>query len=149
MRAVIQRVGRASVSIGGDVVGRIDAGLLVYLGVGRGDADADADYIAQKVRHLRVFQDENGRMNRDVVEAGGAVLVISNFTLYGDARKGRRPDYTSAADPERAADLYDKACQSIRGLGVRVETGRFRETMHVEAVNDGPINVLLDSKRAF
>lgn len=135
--------------VGEDVAGRIDAGLLVYVGIAREDGEADVEYVAHKIRHLRIFPDADGRMNRDVIEASGAALVISNFSLLGDARKGRRPDYTGAASPERALELFEQVCMRLRTLGVRVETGRFREMMLVTSVNDGPINVLIDSGRAF
>lgn len=149
MRAVVQRVDCARVLVAGEQVGHIEAGLLVYLGVAAVDGEADAEAMAHKIRYLRVFTDETGRMTRDVVERGGSVLVVSNFTLLGDARKGRRPDLAAAAAPDAAAALYERVCDRLRALDVRVETGRFREMMRVEAVNDGPINVLIDSKKAF
>ena len=114
-----------------------------------GDDETDATYVAEKIRHLRVFQDAAGKMNLDVAVAGGAVMVVSNFTLLGDARKGRRPAFTAAADPMIANDLYEKVCERLREAGLEVRTGRFRETMAVEAVNDGPINILVDSRRQF
>lgn len=149
MRAVVQRVRRARVIVGDEVVGEIGAGLLVYVAVSRHDNESDVDYLARKVRHLRVFTDEAGKMNLDVVEGGGAVLVVSNFSLLGDARKGRRPAYSEAADPDTAAGFYHRLCEKLRTLGLTVETGRFREMMSVEATNDGPINVLLDSGRSL
>ncbi|MFQ5411865.1 MAG: D-aminoacyl-tRNA deacylase [Phycisphaerae bacterium] len=149
MRAVVQRVGRASVTIAGEVIARIDAGVLVYLGVARDDHEEDATYLANKIRHLRVFRDAEGKMNLDVAEAGGCVLVVSNFTLLGDARKGRRPAYTAAAEPAAANTLYEVFCERLRQAGLTVRTGRFRESMLVQAVNDGPINILLDSGKRF
>lgn len=147
MRAVIQRVARASVTVDEAVVGRIDAGLLAYLGVGAHDDEADLDYMARKIRYLRIFQDDAGRMNRDVVEAGGAVLVVSNFTLYADVRKGRRPAFADAAAPERALELYEQFCTRLQALGPKVERGRFRAAMAVEALNVGPVNILVDSRQ--
>ena len=149
MRAVVQRVLSAGVSVDGEAVGRIGRGLLVYLGVSRDDGQVDAEWMAHKIRHLRVFPDDAGKMNRDVAEVGGQLLVVSNFTLMGDARKGRRPEYTAAAEPAAANDLYEKTCELMAGQGLSVAKGRFREMMKVESVNDGPINVLLDSRRAF
>lgn len=149
MRAVIQRVRRASITVGEEVVGRIERGLLVYVGVAKGDDEHDLDYLANKVRFMRIFRDEQGKLNRDVVQAEGAVLVVSNFTLLGDLRKGRRPAFTASADPETASGLYEELCGRLRSLGLEVQTGRFREMMEVEATNDGPINVLIDSKRLF
>lgn len=145
MRALIQRVAGASVTIDEQVVGRIGAGLLVYLGVAEADGDADLEYIASKTRHVRVFPDDQGRMNLDVAQAGGAVLVVSNFTLLADVRKGRRPAFVRAAPPERANALYERLCERLRALGLEVRTGRFRERMRVEAINEGPVNLLVDS----
>ncbi|MBK8269777.1 MAG: D-tyrosyl-tRNA(Tyr) deacylase [Planctomycetes bacterium] len=147
MRAIVQRVSRASVSIDGATVGQIDRGLLVYVGVGHGDGNDDVAYIAGKIRHLRIFEDEAGKMNLDVVDVGGRVLLISNFTLYGDARKGRRPAFIEAAAPDVAVRLYEDVCEQVRNLGVDVETGRFQQTMAVESINDGPINLLIDSRK--
>jgi D-tyrosyl-tRNA(Tyr) deacylase len=147
MRAIVQRVSRAEVRIDGGGVGRIERGLLVYVGVADGDEPEDVDYIAEKVRHLRVFSDADGKMNLDVSQAGGAVLVVSNFTLLADARKGRRPDFTAAAAAAMAQALYDLLCERLIQLGLTVQRGRFQTMMSVEAVNDGPINILLDSKR--
>ena len=149
MRAVIQRVRRAGVTVGDEVVGRIDRGLLVYLGVAEGDGEQDLKYIADKVRYIRIFRDDQGKLNRDVVQAEGAVLVVSNFTLLGDVRKGRRPAFTASAAPDAANELYERLCTHLRSFDLEVRTGRFREMMAVEAVNDGPINVLVDSKRLF
>lgn len=159
MRAIIQRVYQAEVSVvtepaddrsaGSELAGKIERGLLVYLGVGHDDGPEDLDYVANKIRHLRVFHDHAGKMNLDVVEAGGHVLVVSNFTLLGDARKGRRPAFTAAAEPDTARKLYEQLCDRLREFGLDVQTGRFRQTMAVRAVNDGPINILIDSKRQF
>jgi len=149
MRAVVQRVSRASVKVGGDVTGQIADGLLVLLGVERSDVAADADYLADKIVGLRIFEDDAGKMNRCVVEAGGAVLAVSQFTLFGDVRKGKRPSFDEAARPERARELYDYFVERVRGLGLRCETGRFQEVMEVELVNQGPVTVLLDSKKLF
>jgi D-tyrosyl-tRNA(Tyr) deacylase len=149
MRAVVQRVSEASVRIEGRLVGEIGPGLLVLLGVGRGDGEADADYLAGKVVHLRVFPDEGGQMNRSLLETGGSVLVVSQFTLYGDVRQGRRPGYSSAAPPEEANRLYEHFVALLRGLGPRVETGVFQAMMDVTLVNHGPVTLLLDSSRRF
>ncbi|MCL6516523.1 D-aminoacyl-tRNA deacylase [Alicyclobacillus sp.] len=149
MRAVVQRSGPASVRVDGEVVGRVPFGLVVLLGVRTGDTAEDARYLADKVAHLRVFPDETGKMNRDVREAGGAVLSISQFTLYGDVRKGRRPNYMEAARPEEAEALYEQFNAHLREYGLRVETGRFGAMMEVSLVNDGPVTILLDSQRLF
>ncbi len=149
MRAVIQRVSRASVTVRGEIVGQIGRGLLVLLGVGLGDTEADAAYLAEKVCGLRIFEDEQGKMNRSVQDVGGSVLAVSQFTLYGDARKGKRPSFDAAARPERARALYELFVERIRAAGLRCETGRFQEMMQVELVNDGPVTILLDSGRAF
>lgn len=149
MRAVVQRVSRAQVSVGNEVVGKINAGLLVLLGVARDDTPADAEYLAAKVVGLRIFEDEDGKMNRSVVETGGAVLAVSQFTLYGDVRKGKRPSFDDAASPEPANKLYEHFVRKVRETGVKCETGRFQAMMQVELVNDGPVTILLDSKRTF
>ena len=149
MRAVIQRVSRAQVSVGEEIVGKIGAGLLVLLGVAKTDTAADADYLAGKVVGLRIFEDENGKMNRSLLGTGGAVLAVSQFTLYGDVRKGRRPSFDEAASPELASELYEHFVRKIRDAGVVCETGRFQAMMQVELVNDGPVTILLDSQRAF
>ena len=149
MRAVVQRVSRAQVSVGEEVVGKIDAGLLVLLGVSKDDSSVDAEYLATKVVGLRIFEDENGKMNRSVVEMGGAVLAVSQFTLYGDVRKGKRPSFDDVAPPQVANQLYEDFVQKVRDAGVRCETGRFQAMMQVELVNDGPVTILLDSKRTF
>ena len=149
MRAVVQRVSRAQVSVGEEVVGKIDAGLLVLLGVAKDDTPGDTEYLAAKVVGLRIFEDENGKMNRSVVETGGSVLAVSQFTLYGEARKGKRPSFDEAAPPQLANELYEFFVQKVREAGVNCETGRFQAMMQVELVNDGPVTILLDSKRAF
>jgi len=149
LRAVLQRVSRAQVSVGKEIVGRIGAGLLVLLGVGKADTPADADYLAAKITGLRIFEDENGKMNRSLVETHGAVLAVSQFTLYGDVRKGKRPSFDEAAAPQLANELYEYFVRKIRDAGITCETGRFQAMMQVELVNDGPVTILLDSKRAL
>lgn len=149
MRAVLQRVTRASVRVGGETVGEIGRGLVVLLGVARDDAEADARYLVEKVTQLRVFEDAEGRMNLSLAEAGGALLVVSQFTLYGDVRRGRRPSWSEAAPPERAEPLYELFVGEARRAGARVETGSFRRMMEVELVNDGPVTILLDSRKLF
>lgn len=149
MRAVIQRVSRAQVSVGEEVVGKIGPGLLVLLGVGKTDTQADADYLAGKILGLRIFEDENGKMNLSLAETRGSVLAVSQFTLYGDVRKGKRPSFDEAAPPQPARELYDYFVSKIREAGFVCETGRFQAMMQVELVNDGPVTILLDSKRAF
>ena len=149
MRAVVQRVARAAVRVGGEVVGSVERGLLVLVGVAAGDGEEEARWMADKVAALRIFEDEAGKMNRDVAESGGAVLVVSQFTLLGDARKGNRPSFTGAAPPEVANALYERVCALLRAKGLRVATGVFRAEMQVELVNDGPVTILLDSTRLF
>lgn len=149
MRAVVQRVGTASVDVDGASVACIGRGLLVLVGVGCDDGPADVQYIAGKVRDLRVFEDESGKMNLAVAEAGGAVLVVSQFTLYGDARKGRRPSFDEAARPDVARALYEDVARVLRESGLPVQTGVFQATMQVRLVNDGPVTILLDSRRTF
>jgi len=149
MRAVVQRVKRARVIVTGEVVGEIGPGLLVLAGVGQNDTEADADYLADKIAGLRIFDDEAGRMNRAVGEIGGAVLVVSQFTLYGDVRRGKRPSFDAAARPEQARRLYEYFVDKLRAAGLRCETGRFQEMMEVELVNDGPVTILLDSEKTF
>jgi D-aminoacyl-tRNA deacylase len=149
MRAVLQRVTRASVRVGGETVGDIGAGLVVLLGVARDDAEEDARYLVEKVLNLRVFDDAEGRMNLSVAERGGALLVVSQFTLYGDVRRGRRPSWFEAAPPELAETLYEFFVAEARASGARVETGSFRRMMEVELVNDGPVTILLDSRKLF
>ena len=140
---------RARVVVAGEVVGEIGPGLLVLLGVGRNDSPADADYLAEKIAGLRIFEDADGKMNRAVGESGGAVLAVSQFTLYGDVRRGKRPSFDAAARPEQARSLCERFVQSMRGAGLRCETGRFQEMMQVELVNEGPVTILLDSKKVF
>ena len=149
MRAVLQRVTRASVKVGGETVGEIGAGLVVLLGVARDDAEADALYLVEKVLNLRVFEDAEGRMNLSLAEAGGALLVVSQFTLYGDARKGRRPSWFDAASPETAERLYELFMTEASRSVARVAKGVFRSMMEVELVNDGPVTILLDSRKLF
>jgi D-tyrosyl-tRNA(Tyr) deacylase len=149
MRAVVQRVSRASVKVGGEVAGEISRGLLVLLGVAREDTPSDADYLAEKIAGLRIFEDDAGKMNRSVAEVGGAVLAVSQFTLFGDVRKGKRPSFDGAARPEIACELYECFVDRIRAFGLQCETGRFQEMMAVELVNDGPVTILLDSKKLF
>ena len=149
MRAVVQRVSRAQVSVNEEIVGKIGRGLLVLLGVTHTDADADAAYLADKVAGLRVFEDEHGKMNLDAGSIGGAILVVSQFTLYGDVRRGKRPSFDAAAPPERARHLYEYFVDRIRAAGLPCQTGRFQEMMQVELVNDGPVTILLDSAKAF
>jgi len=149
MRAVVQRISTGRVTVDDQVMGGIDHGLLVYVGVGKGDGMQDVDYLADKIRHLRIFKDDAGKMNLDVAQAGGEVLVVSNFTLLADVRKGRRPAFTGAAEPQTADRLYEQLCEKLRTQGVAVVTGQFGAMMSVEAANDGPINILLDSRRLF
>src|SRR5581483_6426809 len=149
MRAVLQRVSRAQVSVGREVVGRIGPGLLVLLGVGKSDTRTDAEYLAAKITGLRIFEDENGKMNLSLTDTHGAILAVSQFTLYGDVRKGKRPSFDEAAAPELARELYEYFVSRIRGAGFTCETGRFQAMMEVELVNDGPVTILLDSTRAF
>lgn len=149
MRAQVQRVSRASVTVDDAVVGRIDAGFLAYVGAQSGDTASDAAYIADKLANLRVFLDDAGKMNRSILEAGGAILLVSAFSLLADARQGRRPSFTAAAPPEEATALLLLVEQSLRSAGIRVETGQFRAHMLVESVNDGPICIPLDSRKLF
>jgi D-aminoacyl-tRNA deacylase len=149
MRAVVQRVSRAQVAVNGELVGQIGLGLLVLLGVGRDDAEADAIYLAEKIIGLRVFEDDGGKMNLGLAEVGGSVLAVSQFTLYGDVRKGKRPSFDAAARPEKARELYEVFVERIRAAGVRCETGRFQAEMKVELVNEGPVTILLDSGKGF
>ncbi|HKW24958.1 MAG TPA: D-aminoacyl-tRNA deacylase [Terriglobales bacterium] len=149
MRAVVQRVSRAKVTVNGQITGQIGPGLLVLLGVGQNDAEADADYLAEKIAGLRIFEDAEGKMNRVAGESGGAVLAVSQFTLYGDVRRGKRPSFDAAARPEQARRLYEHFVEKIRAAGLRCETGRFQEMMQVELVNEGPVTILLDSQKTF
>lgn len=145
MRMVVQRVSEACVKVDGETAGSIGKGLLVLLGVARGDAERDADFLAEKTAGLRIFPDDEGKMNRNVTEAGGAVLVVSQFTLYGDVRKGRRPSFDQAAPPEDAKRLYEYFVEALRARGLHVETGVFQAMMQVHLVNDGPVTILCDS----
>jgi D-tyrosyl-tRNA(Tyr) deacylase len=149
MRAVVQRVTRASVKVSGEIVGRIEEGLLVLLGVAQEDTEADADYLADKIVGLRVFEDPDEKMNLAVTEVGGAILAVSQFTLYGDMRRGRRPSFDAAARPEQARRLYEYLVSRIRAAGVRCETGTFQAMMEVELVNNGPVTILIDSTKIF
>ena len=149
MRAVVQRVSRASVVVEERVIGEIGMGLLVLLGVHKNDAEADADYLAEKIAGLRVFEDSDGKMNRSVVDVGGAVLAVSQVTLYGDVRRGKRPSFDDAARPERARELYEYFVLKIRQNGLRCETGQFQAMMSVSVENDGPVTVLVDSSKLF
>jgi D-aminoacyl-tRNA deacylase len=150
MRAVIQRVASARVRVGERIIGEIARGLLVLLGVGKGDTPNDVQYIAGKIRDLRVFENDAGKpMDRSVTEIGGAVLVVSQFTLYGDVRKGRRPSFDDAAPPAEARELYEALVRELQTAHVPVSTGEFQAMMHVELVNDGPVTVLVDSRRQF
>jgi D-tyrosyl-tRNA(Tyr) deacylase len=149
MRAVVQRVKSARVDVGGKTVGEIGKGLLVFLGVGREDSEKDSEYLANKIAHLRIFSDEKGLMNLSVMESGGAALVVSQFTLWADCIKGRRPSFTRAALPERAKDLYEQFILSLRSMGLRVASGVFQEMMEVHLVNDGPVTILLNSEKTF
>jgi D-tyrosyl-tRNA(Tyr) deacylase len=149
MRVVVQRVSRAAVLADGEAVGRIDEGLLIYVGVETDDGESDAQYVADKVRHLRIFPDDKHLMNRDVSQAGGAVLAVSAFTTAADARKGRRPSFDRAATSEEADALYGRVCQLLEEAGLTVARGRFGAMMEVESINAGPVCILLDSKRVF
>lgn len=149
MRAVVQRVTKAGVTADGQVTGSIDAGILLLLGVGREDGQQDIEYLADKVINLRIFEDENGKMNKSLLDVGGSLLVVSQFTLYGDCRKGKRPSYDRAERPENAVEQYNKFVEACRSYGIKVETGKFQAMMLVELVNDGPVTLLLDSRKEF
>lgn len=149
MRAVVQRVSRAQVTVKDEVTGEIGVGLLVLLGVGHEDTESDAVYLAEKIAGLRIFEDDHEKMNRSVQDVGGAVLAVSQFTLYGDVRRGKRPSFDAAAAPEKARQLYEFFIDRIRALGPRCESGRFQETMRVELANEGPVTILLDSAKVF
>ncbi len=149
MRAVVQRVSRARVTVNDFVTGEIGLGLLVLVGVAHEDNETDAEYLAEKIAGLRIFEDEDGKMNRSVIDVGGSVLAVSQFTLYGDVRKGKRPSFDAAALPVEARRLYEMFVARIQALGLRCETGRFQEMMQVELVNEGPVTILLDSKKGF
>ena len=149
MRAVVQRVSRAKVTVDGELVGEIGNGLVVLLGVAREDSESDADYLADKIVALRIFDDDEGRMNRSVADVGGAVLIVSQFTLYGDVRRGLRPSWSDAAPPQVAEPLYDRFVKRTKEQVPDVATGSFRKMMQVELVNDGPVTILLDSPKHF
>ncbi len=149
MRAVLQRVTRASVKVEGETVGAIESGLLVLLGVKGDDTEKDAGYLVEKIAGLRIFDDDEGQMNKSVVDVGGALLVVSQFTLYGDVRRGRRPSWSEAATPERAEPLYEMFVRMARERVGKVEAGSFRRMMQVELVNDGPVTILIDSRKVF
>lgn len=149
MRFVCQRVLEAEVKVNDQSVGKIDRGLLVFLGVGKGDTEVDAQFMSDKLVNLRIFPDEAGKMNRSVRDVGGAILLISNFTLHGDCRKGRRPGFDAAAEPKLAESLYEKVIALIAEQGVPVEKGAFGEYMHITSINDGPVTFLLDSSKLF
>lgn len=149
MRAVVQRASRARVTVNGEITGEIALGLLVLLGVGKEDTRADADYLADKIIGLRIFEDGGGKMNLSVTDIKGAVLAVSQFTLYGDVRRGKRPSFDAAAPPQQARELYEYFVDKIRATGLRCETGRFQEMMQVELANEGPVTILLDSSKAF
>lgn len=149
MRCVVQRCSRASVSVNGETVGQIGRGLMVLCGVAEGDTDADMEYCRAKIAGLRVFEDADEKMNLSLKDVGGEILLVSQFTLLGDARHGRRPSFSGAAAPDEADKLYEKLVNALRDDGFKVETGRFRTHMMVELVNDGPVTILLDSKKGF
>lgn len=149
MRAVVQRVKQARVEVEGRIIGETGQGLLIFLGVGEGDTEKDSEQLAKKIAHLRIFSDNQGLMNQSLAEIGGEALVVSQFTLWGDCRKGRRPSFTRAAPPQRAKELYEDFITVLRGLGLRVATGEFQAMMEVYLINDGPVTLLLDSARRF
>ena len=149
MRCVVQRVSEASVAVNGETVGAVGPGLMVLIGVSTEDTDTDLKYMTEKVPNLRIFDDENGVMNRSVLDVGGGILAVSQFTLYGDARGGRRPSYIRASKPEEANAMYERLVEAWRGKGIHVETGIFRTDMKVSLVNDGPVTILLDSEKVF
>jgi len=149
MRAIVQRVKESKVEVKGETIGAIGPGLLIFLGVGEGDSDRDGAYLAEKIANLRIFPDEKGLMNLSLMDTGGAALVVSQFTLWGDCRKGRRPSFVKAARPEMANELYEHFVSHMRGKGLQIATGRFQEMMDVFLVNDGPVTLMLDSKKKF
>ena len=149
MRAVVQRVSRASVKVDGRIVGQINVGLLVLIGIAQDDSESDADYLADKITGLRIFEDADGKMNLSLLDIKGSILAISQFTLFGDVRRGKRPSFDVAARPDQAKQLYEYFVQRIRAAGVRCETGVFQATMQVELANEGPVTILLDSKKNF
>lgn len=149
MRAVVQRVTRGKVTLEGRITGEIEKGLVVLLGVGHDDTEKDISYLAEKIVNLRIFEDENRKMNTSLRDVGGSMLVVSQFTLFGDCRKGKRPSYDKAARPEKAEEMYNKFVECCKGFNVRVETGVFQAEMMVEIHNDGPVTILIDSKKEF
>ncbi len=149
MRAVVQRVKKAEVKVNKRVVGSIDKGVLIFLGVAKEDSEKDCEYLANKIAHLRIFPDDQKPMNKSLIDVGGSALVVSQFTLLGDCRKGRRPSFTEAAEPEKAKELYNKFIEILKGMNIHVETGIFQEMMEVHLINDGPVTMLLDSKKLF
>jgi D-tyrosyl-tRNA(Tyr) deacylase len=149
MRAVVQRVSHASVKVDREIVGQIDSGLLVLLGVSHDDTESDADYLTEKITGLRIFEDAEGKMNLSVADTKGAVLAVSQFTLFGDVRRGKRPSFDAAARPDQAKRLYEYFVERIRAAGLRCETGTFQAMMKVELANEGPVTILLDSKKHF
>lgn len=149
MRAVVQRVNSASVTVNGERISSIGKGLVVFVGIKSGDKDSDAVYIADKVANLRIFEDENGKMNLSPIDIKGDVLAVSQFTLYGDVRAGRRPDFTQAAKPDEAKILYETFITKLKGFGLKVGTGKFKEMMKIDLENDGPVTIMLDSEKAF
>lgn len=149
MRSVVQRVKSAAVRVNGVTVGKISAGLLILLGVGQEDGESDLNWMVDKLVGLRIFEDEEGKMNRSVQEARGEILMVSQFTLYGDCRSGKRPSFTTAAPPEQAKALYERTVERIRSQGLKVETGIFQAQMDVELINDGPVTLLIDSEKKF
>jgi D-tyrosyl-tRNA(Tyr) deacylase len=149
MRAVVQRAVRAAVEVEGEVVGKIQGGLVVFVGVAEDDTEKDCRYLAEKIAGLRIFEDEQGKMNLSLQEVGGAVLCVSQFTLYGDCRKGRRPGFKQAAAPEKAVYFYDQLCEMLANKGLQVARGKFQAKMKVKVENDGPVTILLDSRKLF
>lgn len=149
MRAVVQRVNKACVEVGGKTVGEVGRGLLVFLGVGQDDTEKEGEFLANKIAHLRIFSDDQGLMNRSVIDVEGGMLVVSQFTLWGDCHKGRRPSFIKAAPPEKAKALYEDFIRHLRGRGLDVATGVFQEMMEVHLVNDGPVTMLLDTEKTF
>lgn len=149
MRAVVQRVAGASVLVNGHVIGSIDRGVVVLLGIGRRDTEAETGWLAEKIIHLRIFEDEAGKMNRSLKDIDGDMLIVSQFTLFGDCRKGRRPGYSEAAAPETAKPLYESFIRRVDSAGIRTATGIFQETMQVSLINDGPVTLLIDSDKTF
>ncbi len=149
MRAVVQRVSQAAVHVNGETVGAVESGLVVLLGVGHGDTVVDGRYLAEKIVHLRIFEDEDGKMNRSLMQENGAMLIISQFTLYGDCRKGRRPSFSSAARPDKAEELYQAFVTDVKKMGITTAQGVFQAHMQVDLVNDGPVTIMLESKGAF